>query len=206
VGQTGDIEYVARLLDDYARGYRCFNVAAEDPEDGGVPPHMQVGAVNAQGWVEWQMLPSTLAEGDIDELEREFKVQLPPLYRAYLLARFHLFKQVHSAQHDQLILMPAIPSEQRLNPIRELMRMWQPLLDAEFVPFAQWGDGWGPMCFDTQQRRLDMDCPVVWMDHERLFTLGPEHCRMRALIVPLAQPLYASFSDFLRDVFALRDT
>ena len=62
--------------------------------------------------------------------------------------------------------MTDTPVEKPLKPIRELMKGWQPLIAAGYIPFAEWGDGWGPMCFDSVKRSPDGDCPVVWMDHE----------------------------------------
>lgn len=75
------------------------------------------------------------------------------------------------------------------------------MIGAGFAPFAEWGDGWGPMCFDLEQRGKDGDCTVVWMDHERLISLGPEPCGQRETVSPLAQPLYGSYREFLTDVF-----
>jgi hypothetical protein len=193
--------FVGQLLDTYAIDAWRMGVASEDPADAGVPAEMQVGEVNADGWVEWCVMPSTLKDNDVCALENEFGVQFPPLYRAYLLARFQLFDQVRSRRYDQQIFMTDTPAGKPLAPLRELMQAWQSLINAGFVPFAQWGDGWGPMCFDAVQRRIDGECPVVWMDHELLIPLGPEECRQRAEVLPLVQPLYESCREFLLDVF-----
>jgi hypothetical protein len=195
-----DIAHIGALLDAFAETHDRTGVAAEDDESAGVPPSMQAGPVNADGWVKWRMLPSTLTEGDVAALEAAFGVAFPPLFRAWLLARFHLFDQVRSARHGQLIFMTAVPSGARLGPLRALLRAWHPLIGAGFAPFAEWGDGWGPMCFDVQQRADDGDCPIVWLDHERLVPLGAAS-RQRAAVVPLAQPLYGSFRELLADVF-----
>jgi hypothetical protein len=196
-----DTAFVGQLLDTYAVDAWRMGVVEEDPEDAGVPPEMQVGEVNADGWVEWRVLPSTLREADVAAVEAEFGVRLPPLFRAYLLARFQLFNQVKSRRYNQQILMTDTPAGKPLAPLRELMDEWRPLIDAGFIPFAEWGDSWGPMCFDSAQRAADGECPVVWMDHEALLPLGSEGCRQRAAVVPLVQPLYASCREFLSDVF-----
>jgi hypothetical protein len=196
-----DSAFVGQLLDTYSIDGWRMGVAAEDPAGAGVPPEMQVGEVNADGWVEWRVLPSTLKEADVGALESEFGVQFPPVFRAYLLARFQLFDQVRSRRYDQQVFMTDTPAGKPLKPLRELMKAWRPLIDAGFVPFAQWGDGWGPMCFDAVQRRADGECPVVWMDHEALVPLGPDICRHREAVAPLVQPLYDSCRDFLLDVF-----
>src|SRR5687768_3697969 len=116
-----DITYVGGLLDSYAESHYRIGVAAEDPEDAGVPPEMQAGPIDAYGWVEWKVLPSALAEEDVSVVEDEFGVSFPPVFRAYLLARFHLFDQVHSGKYDQLIFMTDVPSGRRLRNLRELI-------------------------------------------------------------------------------------
>ncbi len=200
-----DTAAVGRMLDEYASGIPdpifMMGVACEPGEDRGVPLDMQAGPVNRDGWVAWKVIPSTLSEAEVGALETEFGVQFPPLFKAYLLVRHHLFDQVKSRRYDQQIFMPAVPSRRRLGWLREEMRAWQPLVAAGYIPFAEWGDCWGPMCFDTERRGDDGDCPIVWMDHERLIPLGAERCRVRAELLPLVQPLYGSFREMLTDVF-----
>jgi hypothetical protein len=196
-----DTMFVGQHLDAYAERAWRMGVAADNRADAGIPPVMQVGEVNDEGWVEWQVLPSTLTVAEVAAVEGEFGVSFPPLFRAYLLARFHLFDQVQSRRYNQLIWMTDTPAGRPLRPLRQLMLSWQPLTAAGYVPFAQWGDSWGPMCFDTAGRRADGDCPVVWMDHEALVPLGSERCRLREAVAPLAQPLYESCREFLVDVF-----
>jgi len=167
---------------------------------GGVPPDMFDSEVDEEGWVEWKMLPSTLTNDDIAKLEAEFCIQFPPLFRAYLLAGFQLFDQIHSVKYEQLIFNTDVPSNDPLGPIRALMEAWKQLLSANYIPFAQWGDGWGPMCFDTENRDDNGDCPVVWMDHELLIPLGKE-CGNRAAVLPHVNALYESYAEFFEDVF-----
>ena len=201
MADADDSAFVGQLLDTYAIDAWRMGVAAEDPADAGVPPEMQVGAVDEDGWVEWRVLPSTLTEADVGALEGEFGVRFPPVFRAYLLARFQLFDQVRSRRYDQQIMMSDTPAGRPLQPLRELLEAWSPLIDAGIAPFAQWGDGWGPMCFDAVQRRVDSECPVVWVDHEVLVPLGPEGRRRREVVAPLVRPLYDSCREFLLDVF-----
>lgn len=196
-----DRAFVGRLLDQYAINAWRMGVAAVDPMGAGVPPEMQVGEVDSDGWVEWRVLPSTLLESDVAALEAEFGVQFPPVFRAYLVSRFHLFDEVRSRRHDQQIFMTHSPSGKPLSPLRELMTAWRPLIDAGLIPFAQYGDGWGPICFDSAHRQKDSECRIVWLDHEALVPLGPEICRHRETVLPLLQPLYDSCREFLLDVF-----
>jgi hypothetical protein len=199
---SDDIEYVKSTLKAYAENYHRMSVASVDGS-GGVPPEMFDGEVDDEGWVAWKMLPSTLSLDDVSELETEFTIEFPPLFRAYLLAGFQLFDQIHSSKHDQLIFNTDVPSNKPLGPIRTLIEAWQPLLSAGYVPFAQWGDGWGPMCFDTCNRLNDGDCPVVWMDHELLIPLGPDECGKRESVLPHVNALYVSYREFFDDTFSV---
>jgi len=196
-----DITFVGQLIDAYAADAWRMGVASQAYKDLGVPPEMQVGEVNDDGWVEWRVLPSTLTQADVTAVEKKFGVTFPPLFRAYLLARFHRFDQVKSRHYDQQIFMTDTPSVKPLKPLKDLMSSWRSLIDAAFVPFAQWGDGWGPMCFDSSCRGADGDFPIVWMDHEALVSLDLEQFRQRKFLLPLAKPLYGSCREFLLDVF-----
>src|SRR6266511_2279361 len=132
-----DIAWIGQLLDAYAAEEPQRGVASKSPRDSGVPVAMQVGQIDADGWVGWRVLPSTLSETEVRELEAKFGIHLPPLFRAYLLARFHLFDQVTSRQHDQLILMTDTPAGKPLAPLVQLLSAWRGLIDAGFIPFAE---------------------------------------------------------------------
>jgi hypothetical protein len=206
MGLAEDIAEVGRLLDAHVARVppgvvAGRHVALEDPEDHGVPPDMQVGEVDEEGWVDWRMIPSTLRESDVAAVEREFGVAFPPLFRAYLLARHHLFDGFHSRRHDQLVSLPELPSHAPLRRLRNELKGSGPLVAAGLIAFGVWGDGWGPVCFDDHARAADGDCPVVWADHEELTTLGEERCRVRAEVQPLLEPLYGSFREMLADLF-----
>lgn len=201
-----DSEFVGQLLDAYAADAWRMGVAAVKPGGPGVPTQMQVGEIDADGWVEWRVLPSTLSETEVALIEAEFGVQFPPIVRAFLLARFHLFDQVASQRYEQQVFMTNTPAGKPLKPLRDLLSSWRPLIRAGYIPFAQWGDGWGPMCFDATRRNTDGDCPVVWMDHEALVPWGSERFQQREFVAPLAQPLYQSCREFLVDVFGHSQT
>lgn len=196
-----DILAIGAVLDRFAAQYHRWHVAAEEGDDG-VPPDMQAGPINAEGWVEWRLLPSTLTIAAVIELERRFGVEFPPGFHAYLLARHHFYEQVASRRHSQSITLPVLSTVEPLAPLHEQLMSWQPLITAGYIPFAEFGDSWGPICFDADNRLADGDCPVVWMDHEPLITLGPAKCGERHALEPFVQPLYGSFRGLLGDVFA----
>ena len=118
---SDDIDDVQSTLKAYAGDYHRMGVASVDGS-GGVPPEMFDGDVDDEGWVAWKMLPSTLSLDDVVGLETEFTVEFPPLFRAYLLAGFQLFDQIHSSKYDQLIFNTDVPSNTPLEPIRRLIQ------------------------------------------------------------------------------------
>jgi hypothetical protein len=108
---------------------------------------MHAGPIDQYGWVEWRMLPSTLTERDVAAVEREFGIEFPPLFRAFLLARFHLFGQVASRKYDQGIFMPDLPANRPLAPLRDLLAAWAVLINAQYIPIRRMGRRLEPNVF-----------------------------------------------------------
>lgn len=202
MGLAEDITEIGRLIDAYDQQFPACHVFNDDWP----PLEIRGERLSTPDWVACRVLPSALAFPDVVALEQELGIQFPPMFRAYLLARFHLFDQVHAHHHNHQISWPPIPSRDSFRAVREYIRGWQTLIAAGYIPFAEWGDGWGPMCFDTARREPDGECPVVWMDHELLHHIGPEACGNRANVEPLARPLYASSRELILDVFTVPPT
>lgn len=202
MGLADDIAEIGGLIDAYDDGRPACHVIVDSPGRERPPIEMRGGPFGGD-WVACLVLPSTLQVADVEALENEFDIALPPVIRAYPLARFHLHDQVRSHKHGNLISWPCVPSRRSLDPLREYLRGWPALLKAGYIPFASWGDGWGPMCFDAARRQPDDDCPVVWLDHELLFDAGIEKISDRAVSEPLARPLYDSARELIRDVFTI---
>lgn len=194
-----DIQSIRTMLKEAHEQHWAMDVAADDASESGVPPEMQVGEINDEGWVEWKLLDSKISLRDVTDLEAEFQIQFPDFYRAYLLSACHLFDQVISAQYDQQIMMPAVPSTNPLGETRQTLKAWSNLIDAGLIPIAEWGDGWGPICFDTTKQE-EGDYPLLWMDHEQIIPLG-ENMRDRDKLEPFMQPLWANSREFLEDIF-----
>lgn len=163
----------------------------------GVPAEMRDGDVDEEGWVSWHVCPSRVSSGDLARLESSLGVPLPPGVTAYLGARSHLFEQLPSIRHDQAIGLRPTPSCEPLRPFTEFVRAWSCLLDAGFLPFAEWGDGWGPLCVDVGRASGRM----VWFDHDAIIPLGEQACRERAVVGEHATEVYASVLECLDDVF-----
>jgi hypothetical protein len=195
------ITRMGNALDAYAARAHRRDIAAEDGDLYGVPPAMADGPVDEDGWVGWRMHPSTIGVSDVDALQGMTGHSLPPSFRAYLLARCHLFDQVHCAGRQQLVSLPRMPSDDPLAHLRQLIEAWRPLLVGGYVPFAQWGDGWGPMCFDTCAVDEYGEYSIVWFDHEQVYFPVPEGYSTREWVEGWAEPLYGSFQALFNDAF-----
>lgn len=205
MSHADDIARIGQMIDRFAAASDPIFLqggASERPTDHGIPPEMWASDVDREGWVAWRVMPSTLRPADIDQLQSQFSVALPPQFRAYLLARHHCFAQVKSVKYDQLIFFPDLPTRDPLRSLRESLKGWRFLLPTGLIPFAEWGDGWGPMCFDTKKRRDDGDCPILWLDHEQIIPLG-ERVSDGEVLRKFEKPLYASFHDLVEDIFAV---
>jgi hypothetical protein len=190
-----DRQLVASWL-DRCRPRLCPALPAKeppfDPADGGVPPDMVDGEPNADAWVAWKMLPSTVTEADVAEVERPLPGPFPPLFRAYLTARHTLGMQG--------IGLPDLPSDGPLLGLQAALDGWKCLWSAGYVAFLDNAEGdTGPLCFDLFRRRLDGDCPVVLFDHERLINVGEAGCGHRREVEPLGRRLYISFKSMMED-------
>lgn len=194
-----DIAFINRLFESHYANCHPFQVACEDPADGGAPPAMQDGLVDEDGWVRWRMLPSVVGPADLVPIEQTLGVTLPRLLQAYLLGHHQLFDQIGS--QDRTFLMPATPVDQPFEDFLARAKAWAPLLRAGLLPFGDYGDGWGPTCLDLQVQTPEGDHPVVWLDHEMVSELPPDSIDSRTPIQQLIQPLYPSFREFLISMY-----
>lgn len=184
-------------MDSYASKIQLILVAKMPPfdaKDGGVPPSMFDGEVDAEGWVKWKMLPSTLTEDDVAEIEKMLPGQFPPLYRAFLTTRFTM--DIETPE----IRLPALPSDNPLGDLLMELRGWSALFPAGYVAFAEDANDSGPLCFDFNSRLVNGDCSVVVFDHEHLINLGEEACGERKNVFPYAKLVYNSFRELLEKV------
>ncbi|WP_019420123.1 SMI1/KNR4 family protein [Paenibacillus sp. OSY-SE] len=178
-----------------------------------VPDDMRAGEVDEEGWVNWKLIPSTITDEEIRELEAEFSISFPPLLKAllqtyhYIDLHFNNVKEEDGYKGDcRFIEMPAMSSEDRLSNYRFLLQSWEPLLAAGYVPFTECEDSQGPVCFDTLRMDEDGDCPVIWILHDYLHELGEDGSRVRANVLPYVNDIFASFREMIMTLCSLRNT
>jgi len=183
------IELLAAFVD--ANGHGRFPAKEEpfDPEDGGVPPAMWDGDPDGDGIVRWKSVPSGIDDAQLDALEEEYGVRFPSALRQYLTYAAIL--------NVEKFLLPNVPSDNPLGPLTAGMDAWKPLIAAGFLPYGEYGDGYGPVCFDSQREDGDAG-RIVWFDHEELIALGEDLASDRDRLLPIAKPLFSSFEDHLQ--------
>ncbi len=204
-------EEIGSLIDRFASTCDPFLLKeepAESDDDSGVPANMQVGPLDEDGYALWKPMRSGVTLEDVAMLESQVGARLPEQFLAYLKARCHLFDQMHAAKYTEtpgnkrLVMIPPIPKTNPVSPTMEHIANWKPLLSAGYLPVAEWGDGWGPVCMDLQNAfNPELDAPLVWFDHEIIIPMGDEACRDRVRVSPHAQALHGSFREFIEDIF-----
>ena len=154
-----DTDLPGRYVENAAAWLRRRNLLRLPLRD--MPEEMRDHAVPQQDdWIAWKIVPSTVSDADLDELETGVGLAFPPLYRRFLQS-YHFYELVglgfcrHPAHtwRDELTTLyggySGEPLSKGLLPFGE-----EPMMDA------------GPACFDTRARAEDGDCPVVFWDHE----------------------------------------
>lgn len=177
-----------------------------------VPPIMRKGDVEESGWVGWNPVPSTIGETEIAELEHNIGAAFPPLYRAWLMTSHYVSLSLTNERaygtyggDCRFVDMPAYSTEDKLEPLKDLIEAWKPLVSAGYLPFAECEDGQGPVCFDMQRRQPDGDCPVVWFLHDHLHEIGEEESSVRASVQPFEKELFSSFREMVRELCTVRE-
>jgi hypothetical protein len=115
-------------------------------------------------WVGWKAIPSTVTDADLNALEGESGLRFPPIYRDFLRYRHFVELAAVGVTFERHL------SNDWANILREAyFQSWprERILDRGLLPFGSeaYMDA-GPACFDTRQRNVAGDCPVVFWDHE----------------------------------------
>jgi hypothetical protein len=193
-----DVEFINNCLETYYENNMSDPYALRRPS--GFPEDMMDGYVDEDDWVRWKLLPSNRKEEDVVEIERKYSIAFPPLFRAYLVARFHLFDEVYNDRVN--IEMPDLPSYDPYWKLITWLDGWKELISFGYIPFAIYEGGYGPVCFDTDHRMTDGDCPIVYFDHDILISISDEKTKINRSIIELhSQNLYGSFRELMRDLF-----
>ena len=83
--------------------------------------------------------------------------------------------------------------------LQDTIEAWGALADAGWLPIGDHGGGVGPLCLDLRARTENGDAPVVWFEHEDLYSVGRDHWT-RAELAARAFSMYPSFESLLSDI------
>ncbi|MCQ4087633.1 SMI1/KNR4 family protein [Saccharibacillus sp. JS10] len=155
-------------------------------------------------WKFWKPVPSTISSEEIEALEDKIGAAFPPGFRA-LLQAYHLVSWTSAGLSDgqggyvggcMSFTLPALDTDKRLEELaRNAEEDWGKLIAAGYLPFAIGEDGQGPICFDLERRDEGGDCPVIWILHDDLFSLGENGVSMRKQVEPHVRQIADSFED-----------
>lgn len=141
----------------------------------GVPPDLRGDPFLDDDWFYWTAVPSPVTADDLDDLEQQYRVSLPPLFREYFL-----YKQILDGDFG-IVRMPDMCPPDPLASLKSQMSEFsncEALQNHALLPFAQDGNDGGPICFKTDEPTLYGDYPVYFTDHELLLrpTYSGEKC------------------------------
>lgn len=120
---------------------------------------MYVGEIDEDGWVDWKFIESKISTDDIKKLEEQLGVKIPKEIKQYFLISFHhMVEQINNG--DYLLSLVPFPAESPFSEFSDLINAWSQLPKFGYIPFAQYQDGCGPICFKVE------DKSIVWFDHE----------------------------------------
>jgi hypothetical protein len=155
---------------------------------------MFASEISRSGWVKWKFLESNLDESAIEALENEYGIKFPALFRAYLATKFHLFGDIRNG--DYYLFLPSVPADNPLGELKRYIEGWKFLIKYGFIPFGEFQDGWGAICFDMRNAAGENDFPIVWFDHELV-----REDMSSAQIETLAKPIFDSFEELMTKMF-----
>lgn len=207
-----DIDFIKQCLDNYFNYHQKELIKWEIEKDSTL-------------WEDFSCKKSNLSMEDINEYEDLLLEKLPNLFKLFLQTYYfsspiqirnedytkfykendnHWELEYKGSLHVNLWILE-LPEEDTLRRYKEEVNSWNPLLSAGYIPFAEWQDGQGPVCFDVHQKDENGDYAIVWFDHEYLIDLGEDKSTLREEVLVHANPLFNSFRELLEVMFCNRE-
>jgi hypothetical protein len=218
---ASDIKFVRKRLDEL---YRALEANDDYPFlwlDADLVPTPMVAGRRENGDVKWKLRRSTVRPTAITNLEARLRHQLPPMYRAYLQARFHLFevlgfyriKDKWNGKRTGSVDIAMLPCDAPFQLLESIVADYQPqkaqpsrlhwmfrrrLLKLGYIPMGWNIDEW--FAFDTHFANSEGDYPVVVIPH----SLENDYYGSKFGLLEISQYTYSlcpSFRDFVELFF-----
>lgn len=156
MNKTECTEFMKNFFEKYYE-----KLLADDPilvQRPGVPKEMWADGVNPkEEWKQWKLIPSTIADEDIQQLEENWGIPFPDIMKAFLTTYFHSFEA-------------PIGRHTSNRPFYALHNAWNPILvKVGYLPFTWDEEHYLIRCIDLANMPNEDNCPVCQIDHEILF-------------------------------------
>ena len=112
----------------------------------------------------WKPIPSIIDDNEIESLEKELKLMLPPSFKAYL--KYKNFYELANLS-DIWMFCPLIPFKWKEKILEQTFDGYpqEYLYDKGLLPIADYSD-WGLTCFNTLKKDINGEYEIVMWDHE----------------------------------------
>lgn len=169
--------YYKKLSEEYEGAVELPDIAEEMWADG-VDPEEE--------WKKWKLVPSTISDEDIKNVESELGIRFPFVIKSFVTAYFHLFEEPVGR-----------------NPIDEpfyaIKNAWNPILvKAGYLPFTWDKEGCYIRCIDLINMPNEDKCVVCQIDHEILFGFDESSDVSRCDIEKNMEVIADNFIEYLK--------
>lgn len=141
----------------YEKLYSTDDILVKLP---GIPKEMLAEGANPdEEWNIWRLIPSTVTEKEMEELENECDLKFPNVIKVFLSTYYHFFEEPVGRN----------PVNKKFHGFK---RAYNPHLTANnYLPFSWDKDNYFIRCIDLTNMPDEESCPVLEIDHEILFDM-----------------------------------
>lgn len=162
------MDWLKKVIDDALDKMTKEEVLMKQP-DPNMPEEMYDTSIPSDSdWKGWKPIPSVLNDSDIDKLETIIGIKLPLTYRCYLTYKHFYELEIPDFSANLHAHLP----DKSLNSFKALyFEYFEPeyLIEKGFIYFADFQD-YGLLCFDSNEKRVNNEYPIVCLDHDDLTT------------------------------------
>jgi hypothetical protein len=162
-----DDELIAQFVETFCKlDGDCWTTLRDPP-----PDELNAGSdLDPENWdrILWRPARIEATRDDLQALYYRLSAKFPPLYERLIVSWRWLEVYLYRIR---LLANPPGPELKGLgdNILRDPVFV-EYLESKGYVPFAFDGSSYNPVCFDTNHRRSDGDCPIIAFEHEAMLS------------------------------------
>lgn len=150
-------QYMKHFFEQYYQKLSKNEIAVMLPLDESEKEMWSDDANPQEEWKKWKLVPSTIGDKEIEDLENEIDVKLPLSLKAFLTVYHHYFEN-------------PIGRNSFLEPFETIRNAWNPILvQYGYLPFTWDKDGYYIRCIKLEKMPEEEKCSIYQIDHEILF-------------------------------------